>query len=342
MERLPALDGLRAISILLVVIGHAATTAGFPLPPGAHWYRMAHLGVAVFFVISGYLISHLLLREKAAMGKIALGRFYARRALRIMPAFYAYLAVVAVLIAGGYWLPIWSDWWQAACYLKNLTVYRPHLWAETWSVAHTWSLAMEEQFYLAWPAILAFCARRHLAAILAVAFVLFPMVAWAPLHPMTSRTLALLVNGAYLVVGCSLAVHAEAWKRSANGPIAGLSLAYLLATLFVDSWDDHPVSLYAKPVAVAMLVLYAMAPSSGWLRRALQASPLVWLGGLSYSLYLWQQPFFDRAHVAWYTAFPQNLGFALLVAVFSQRLIERPFLKLKQRFQAVSAAEPMP
>jgi peptidoglycan/LPS O-acetylase OafA/YrhL len=336
MRRLPSLDGLRAISILLVMAGHAASTVGFPLPPGAHWYRIARLGVAIFFVISGFLITHLLLREREATGRIDLGRFYARRALRIMPAFYAYLLVVAGLIAAGYWLPIWGDWLTAALYLKNLTFYRNGIWEETWSVAHTWSLAMEEQFYLLWPLALAFLNRRNVVGVMALAFLLFPVVEWGPLHPLTSRMLALLVHGAYLVAGCSLAVQTERWKPMAGAPFALAALGYLGTTLFVEAWDVHPLGLYLKPLAVALLVLHPVQQAGSWAGRWLNAAPLVWLGGLSYSLYLWQQPFFDRAHPAWYTAFPLNILLALGVAMLSQRWIERPFLRLKERFQSVT------
>jgi peptidoglycan/LPS O-acetylase OafA/YrhL len=151
VDRIPTLDGFRAISIGLVALYHLFRTRGFPSPPVlAPWMRwLGELGVRVFFVISGYLITGLLLRELRATGKIAIGRFYFRRALRLFPAFYAFLLVVAVLEGAGVIALNPGDLRSAATYTMN---YHAN---PSWWLIHCWSLSVEEQFYLVWPATLA-------------------------------------------------------------------------------------------------------------------------------------------------------------------------------------------
>ncbi|MDO8941596.1 MAG: acyltransferase, partial [Desulfobacterales bacterium] len=143
-DHIPSLDGLRAISITLVLLGHLSGTQGFVrLNLGVGDY--AHLGVVVFFVISGFLITRLLLSEHAKRGSISLKLFYARRTLRLFPASYAFVGCVWLLWLAGI-VPLQSrDLWHAVTYTVN---YAPDI---AWSVGHLWSLSVEEQFYLLWP-----------------------------------------------------------------------------------------------------------------------------------------------------------------------------------------------
>ena len=166
--RIPSLDGLRAISIALVLFAHTSGTAFFP----SFVFLRRHLGnfgVRVFFVISGYLITTLLLKELDKTGRISLKLFYIRRVFRIFPAAYFYLAVAAVLLAFGLVELEWNDIVFGFTYTTNYDPVRP------WHTIHLWSLSVEEQFYLIWPATLAFLGRRR-AMVAAAA-----MIAVAPL-----------------------------------------------------------------------------------------------------------------------------------------------------------------
>src|SRR4051812_33530313 len=144
-HRIPSLDGLRAISIAFVLFAHLAGTRNFPASRVVgKIVDFGALGVHVFFVISGYLITRLLLEELERRQRISLGRFYLRRTLRIFPPYYAFiLALVAAQALG--WLQLASrDVMHAMTYTSNYYLER------SWFTGHTWSLSVEEQFYLLW------------------------------------------------------------------------------------------------------------------------------------------------------------------------------------------------
>jgi peptidoglycan/LPS O-acetylase OafA/YrhL len=142
MKRVPSLDGLCAISIVLVVLGHLASRHYIYWE---FWHFYANTGVRIFFVISGYLITQILLREQGRTGTISLKDFYVRRAFRIFPAAFVFLAIVSV----AFWHELrWYQIGTALLYLASLGVTQP------WFFMHLWSLSVEEQFYLLWPGVL--------------------------------------------------------------------------------------------------------------------------------------------------------------------------------------------
>jgi peptidoglycan/LPS O-acetylase OafA/YrhL len=152
-RNIPSLDGMRAFSVLLVLVGHETSSVLGRLPIGL--FRNGALGVNVFFVISGFLITHLMLGELDATGWLSLKNFYIRRAFRIFPAYYAYLAVVGVLSLAHFYPVDWKSLLGAATYTLD---YFPM--PLPWILAHSWSLCAEEHFYLLWPACIALVPRR--------------------------------------------------------------------------------------------------------------------------------------------------------------------------------------
>ena len=150
LSRLPSLDGWRAISIILVLGGHCHRTVGFPLKldPLFRWVFDGDLGVRTFFIISGFLITWLMLVEHERIGRVSLWRFYARRALRILPVYVAFLCVLATL-------QVFTPYQQSArVWTANVTFTTNFLTNGVgWTSGHLWSLAVEEQFYLLWPSI---------------------------------------------------------------------------------------------------------------------------------------------------------------------------------------------
>ena len=206
-----SLDGLRALSIAIVVLSHTKTL----LPPviensGLFRYLIGGglIGVQVFFVISGFLITTLLQREFERTGEISLRRFYARRILRIFPVLYIYLAVVAVLWGTGVQKQDPSTFVSAATY-TIICHPRP----EGWLIQHTWSLSIEEQFYLLWPAALLVAHRRRIATRVAIVLLgLMPIVRMLVLSFSEQRATdhnRLIVNSSaidMLMVGCLLAL----------------------------------------------------------------------------------------------------------------------------------------
>ena len=165
---IPSLDGLRALSVVAVILGHTESALLDRIPFSAS-FRNGGQGVAVFFVISGFLITHLLIKELRREGQISLHRFYLRRTFRIFPPFYFYLLVVAFLSLLQKVPVKATSMLAAATYTWN---YVPS--AEGWILGHSWSLAIEEQFYLLWPACMAYFSRRTNLSIAAGVILLSP------------------------------------------------------------------------------------------------------------------------------------------------------------------------
>src|SRR5436305_4475384 len=149
MQRIQSLDGLRAVSILLVIIGHFSFSIA-QRNPVAH---VGNLGVKTFFIISGFLITTLLMKEKEKTGRVSLKHFYIRRSLRILPLSYFYILVVAALAMMGVVIETRREFFFATFYLMSYKM-DPHN-----SLAHLWSLSVEEQFYLLWPAVFVLAGR---------------------------------------------------------------------------------------------------------------------------------------------------------------------------------------
>src|SRR5439155_2931926 len=170
-RRIPSLDGLRAISITLVLVSHLAGTRNFPLSATTgNFLGLGEFGVIVFFVISGFLITGLLLDELARTDRIRLGRFYFRRTLRIFPPYYMLIAVLAVAGAAGVIQLAPHDVARTMTYTSNYYAGR------SWFVGHTWSLSVEEQFYLLWPAVLLLAGTRRAFVIAGAVVLLAPVV----------------------------------------------------------------------------------------------------------------------------------------------------------------------
>ena len=336
-RRIPSLDGLRALAVLLVLIGHASYTRYAPALPG-FFHRVGNIGVRFFFVISGLLITTLLLKERALSGEIHLGQFYKRRALRLFPASFAYMGVIGVLAAASMIRVMPHDFLSAITYTMNYQAVR------SWWMDHLWSLSVEEQFYLLWPGLLVFLGLRRafraaLVAVIAAPFVRAGM--WWGLHagvdPMTKHFEAVCDA---LAIGCLLSARynwlsAQTWYRNFQRSIwfwpAALGLTAGGNALFVVS----PGLFYVAGQTIANLgtVLCldgCVRQSNSWFGRILNSAPLVYIGTISYSLYLWQNAFLNREVANRWTSFPQNLLFAFAAAMASYYIIEKPFLRLKE------------
>lgn len=341
---LPSLDGLRAISVVLVVIGHLTGTRNFPSLPGIHLLGdIAHLGVTVFFVISGFLITSLLMKEYARNGYVSLKLFYARRALRILPASLALIGVAATLSAAGFITLHRYDLVTALTYTINFHPER------SWWLGHLWSLAVEEQFYLLWPFAFAMLGGRRSLTVALLAIAMGPMAraaSWyflrgtiwrdAPMFPMVADSLA---------IGCVLALQRrwfeqQSWYVGLFRPQWSLLLIGILF-LFNRMHRYSVVSIVGTTlinVCLAILIHRSMVRANDLFGRCLNWKPVVFVGVFSYSLYVWQQLFLNRASGAWVNAFPQNLFFAIAAGLASYLLLEKPLMSFRQRLRLHSAA----
>jgi peptidoglycan/LPS O-acetylase OafA/YrhL len=292
------------------------------------------VGVSVFFVLSGYLITTLLVREREATGRISLRLFYLRRAVRLYPALAAMLlvtialggAVSAALIAGTYTTNLFNT-----AGIGNF----PY--------AHTWSLAMEEQFYLLWPLLLPVAVRygRRAWAALVVLALLSAGAGWVYgvlTHGGAGvRTFNPLLRAPGLIAGCLLALylHRRLTPLRRPGLLIATGLAVVTASTLVAQFGaGHPAAFgwnAVTPVVGGVLLIAGLVHAGGSL---FALAPAVWLGTRSYALYLWHVPLIalGQAH-GWSlpTAALVGVPAAVLAADLSYRFVEQPFLRLKDR-----------
>ena len=324
MRRIPSLDGLRAISILLVLAAHFAREGFAPEFLGPY----AGVGVRVFFVISGYLITALLLKEHDRTSSINLRRFYVRRAYRIFPAAIFFMGIIFAV----FWRNL--RWYQMTAALLYVVNYFPRPWV----LGHLWSLSVEEQFYLLWPSVLKKW-HRHRVAILAGVFAFSPVYT-AALHyfkwfnRLGMGTLPTVADS--LAVGCLVAVFATRWPRIQKSVFALLILVTIAIPMYnADTFSRTVLLLFVlNPILSAALggiVIHVVQNPY----RILNLAPVVWLGQISYSLYLWQQPFMNPDAPSRYGVFA-----AIAMACVSYYLIEQPLLRYRDgHVDAPSAAQ---
>ncbi len=333
--RIRTLDGLRAFSIVLVILGHLG---GNPKIPASISDAMdfANFGVRIFFVISGFLITTLLLKEVSKTGTISLKDFYLRRVFRIFPAFYNYLLVIGCASLAGLIVVPRSDFISAACYLMN---YRFH---PSWYLGHIWSLSVEEQFYLLWPWALALAGRKWATRIAVWVFLAAPVFRIAIFYlapdwrPGIGAVFPTIADA--LAIGCLLALcRDKIWQQRWYRKLLQSRWFFLvpLGALLANKLGGS-VRLYILVVltlmnlAVAASIDWSMRNADRWTGRILEFKPIAFVGVLSYSLYLWQQPFLAYREGADHTiAFSLAATFAL--ALVSYYFVEKPFLRLKDR-----------
>jgi len=322
------LDGLRAVAIGLVLFGHAIHYQSDIVPH--RLARMAGWGVDLFFAISGFIITLLLVREWRKGGSISLRHFYFRRALRILPPYAAFLGFVFLAEQLGYHELQAAERWG----LLTLTLNWVHI--QQVSTLHIWSLSLEEQFYLLWPFVLLWLGPRRALGFAIGLVALTPLIRlltreFLPEMPFFVATPNRLDG---LMAGCAVALLATGVAGirlpplGRRGPIWFVVLA-VGVFVFREVMEITPRTVsslfYYSGIALLMagLVWAAVSTEPSWLTRVLHHPVAVGIGTLSYSLYLWQQPF-----LYWKT---DNLvgRFAIIgvLAVASYYLIERPLLR---------------
>ncbi|WP_102110106.1 acyltransferase family protein [Oceaniglobus roseus] len=331
MEYRPEIDGLRAVAVLPVILFHAGFSA----------FGGGFVGVDVFFVISGYLITSIIF-EGRARGTFSMGRFYERRARRILPALF--LVMLCCLPFAWAWMipdrfeDFAKSFGSVPLFLSNFYFlsqtgyFMPD--AETQPLLHTWSLAVEEQYYLLFPLLVALCARMGRGGVIAVFAVVaglsLGLAEWGLAHH-PERTF--FFTGARLwelMAGSILAVALRSRPRPGNGMLAAFGLAAILAAVFLYQPDTpFPGVAALLPVLGTVLILACAAPG-GLVTRLLSWRPMVAVGLVSYSAYLWHQPVFAFARIR-SVGEPSSLamlGLAALslgLAALSWRFVEQPF-----------------
>lgn len=333
--RVKALDGVRAVAIAFVVIGHVAGAA-FNIE--ANHFKLAD-GVSIFFVLSGFLITSLLLRELDTFGRLNLKQFYLRRIQRIFPAFYALLAVIGLLglVKMVRFQPI--ELISAAAFLNNFVATR------SWWLGHTWSLCIEEQFYLLWPLVIAVGGRK-----LGIRFA-FAIIALDPIIRIASYfkfpalrdhlPIMLHTRADTLMYGCIVALMIDEPRFEAAMKSLSKIRFEVFACAFYFIVDPILNSRYGgayyltvgytlEGFSIATMLFWIISQPNASIVRILSKPPVVFVGVISYSLYLWQQPFLAPRNIAFAGNFPINIVLAVAAAVASYQFIERPFLNRRK------------
>ena len=351
----PALDGLRGLAIIGVFAHHAQV----PFLAGGF------IGVDVFFVLSGFLITALLLQEAEETRRISLRSFYVRRALRLLPA-------LAVLLGALVLVPRAFGMTRAgAALVSTVSALYASNWVRAFDVldlevlSHTWSLSIEEQFYLLWPPVVAVAValglRRRWLMLVAVAGIAEATIArsvlwttdesWRRLYNgLDTRIDTLLIGALGALVLASLPSLGVLRGRGFRA-IALAAALVLGVAMHVGRIDAHAMYFGIGTLVslCAALVVIATVAAGGGITSLLEFGPLVWIGRISYGLYLWHYPvvvgLFDSHRLArlgvdpaWWI--PMQIGVSLAIATASFYLLERPILRLKQRFGSRVAGHP--
>jgi peptidoglycan/LPS O-acetylase OafA/YrhL len=320
--RIHSLQGVRAICISLVLLAHVAGTRHCPGSRILEAY--GNPGVRIFLILSGYLITSQLIKEREKSGSISLRRFYARRAYRIFPAAYVFMAIAIAT----HWTEL-----SRANILTALTYTLNYYPRGNHVLGHLWSLGVEEQFYMLWPLCLLLFFRKRVWIVLAAmaAGPLLRMILWllwrrAGLeHPFPAFMDALATGAAMSLLASRLKLFQPIFLSPKFLAVPLVTLLIPLTQLWSNRFYES-VGFTIFQLGAAFSLIHVMERRY-WL---LNSAPFVWVGSISYSLYLWQQPFLNRWSSAPWAAFPLNLALAVLFAAASYYLVEEPFLKLRE------------
>jgi peptidoglycan/LPS O-acetylase OafA/YrhL len=340
---LPTLDGWRAIAILLVILAHSTVAAGNPRFLG--WANpLGERGVEIFFALSGFLITRRMLEEHDRYGRISLTNFYIRRAFRILPCVYLYLAVLLLVALFGGLVLRGRDIIGAAFFFRNYTgaVFSGHLFdGDQWYTAHFWSLSIEEHFYILWPAFLIFAGPRRCAVTAGTAAFVFG--AWRLIYSHTHWTELPYVNEYfrtdlrfdYLLWGCFLAGLFPVILRVIPDKLANfVSLGF--AVLCIAFWfQPFPLRAVWQPLTFACMVVATTGNPKSILGTLLETRLLRFIGKRSYSLYVWHIMFLvsTECHRPLGAIQRPMLGIplAFVAACASYQFVEKPCLKIGKR-----------
>jgi peptidoglycan/LPS O-acetylase OafA/YrhL len=340
----------------MVLLSHAKGT--FPVGSSRWLYPLrgffnGEYGVLIFFVLSGYLITSLLIREYDAVGKLDVRAFYCRRMLRIFPAFYLYLLVIVflnwmhVLHISGTYLTFAGS--HLLNYGQAIILFFPiHVVGspDYWFIGQFWSLSMEEQFYWIWPLTLLLLLRTRWFGVLVTVILAMPVIRFSSyyLFPGLRGQLIMMLHTASdgILSGCLLAFclarHPQFSRKLLLSPWAVAGLAFYIFgidPLLVDWMPRGFVVVLGLTLVTGAITLIIgnvlLQEGDTWYHRLLESKVLVFLGRISYSVYLWQQIFTTPLNTTFLGKWPINLAAAVVTGWLSYRYVELPFIRLKDR-----------
>jgi peptidoglycan/LPS O-acetylase OafA/YrhL len=336
-KRIPQLDAIRGLAIVLVILHNQG--ADYPSLHLEHVFANGWMGVDLFFVLSGFLITGILIDTKESRGYFK--HFYARRCLRIWPLYYGLILFMFVVVPhlrpseGRTIFEKSSPWWAYPLFLQNFLVSIPTNGAGPLGV--TWSLAIEEQFYLVWPWVVRYCSSAQLRRVAISVVCLSPALRlYLSFHDVNLYTnvfcrLDGLMAGALL----ALTVRSDEVRPAGFVKEAWIVLVVTVPLAFAfEALHARWVVYSLSAGASASLVYLALFSTQAWLQRFLTNRFIVYTGTISYGLYLLHKIPFDAAkasHPGWNPVLGLALSLvaAYAAAILSWNLLEKPFLRLK-------------
>jgi peptidoglycan/LPS O-acetylase OafA/YrhL len=337
------LDGLRAISILWVIVAHFNLYKNNPTIKSIFWG--GGLGVHIFFVLSGFLITALLLKEKMTNGYISLRAFYIRRFFRILPVAFLFLLIIFVL---NFFWPLnvsGKDFFHVITFTEN---FNPH---GNWYTHHFWSLSVEEQFYLIFP----FFIKKNLNFYVKMSVLLIvssPVISYLAHHNLfasaqlkdiftfidtflTGGLLSILIGSLTSILLFKLNTSKRDEKRG-----IGFLQIIILYLIWLSSQHSHfgGLNMILCAILIAFLISISMIYENTFVNKFLNLKYIKHIGVLSYSLYIWQQLFTNNQPWSnWFSygdSIVLNTCALFLVAYISYNFYEKGFIKLKDRFKS--------
>jgi peptidoglycan/LPS O-acetylase OafA/YrhL len=345
ISRYPSLDGLRALSIIMVLVSHLTITAGTWIHPHPFIFVFLNgdFGVNIFFVISGFLITTLILSEEKQHGQFSLGTFYIKRIFRIFPTYYFFLFIV--FFCNHYSLI--SDI-LVGSFIPPLTFTTGTLPIDTgWTLAHTWSLSIEEQFYLLWPLILYSVKSSKTRNILLLGCFFSAMIFRALYYRLFHHVDYLFfLRYDCIASGCLLALNQDIVKKlfssrtfvvlAGTGSVISVTVLNYLSYKATLGMLTVPLTFTSHALFGAFCICnFTSSKASSTVGfKILNNTVLTYIGRLSFSLYIWQQFFLQPATetTSGWKTFPLNILLAIFAAVISFHGVEKPFLKWRARF----------
>jgi peptidoglycan/LPS O-acetylase OafA/YrhL len=344
VKRLPQLDSVRGLAVLVVLL-HNTDKHQYTGPLA----RNGWMGVDLFFVLSGFLITGILLDTKNTKGYFR--KFYIRRCLRIWPLYYCALLFMFVVVpllrpseAHRIFEPRSMPWWSYFVYIQNFLV--PAITQATGLLGVTWSLAVEEQFYAVWPIVIRWCSEAQLRNLTLALFCASPALRFFLVHrgfnvyPNTFCRLDGLMAGALL----ALAFRSKSFSHEAYVRVAWVVLLIALPLAVITSRVQWVVYSCTALASVAFVYL-ALCSKQKWLHAILGNRFLIYTGTISYGIYLLEKIptdatmslHFDRHPLL---ALPLTAAATYALAMLSWNLLEKPFLRLKRFFEAGRVVAP--
>lgn len=345
MTYIKGFNAIRAFSIILVVLNHMDVFQSILISEMVD-LRLApmisgNFGVQVFFVLSGFLISHILLHERSLTGKINFKNFFARRFLRLAPPLLIFFLLLGTAISQGYLSHTVDSLFYAIFYIYNFVPRELY----AFEMGHFWSLGVEEQFYLFWPFTLTIVKKVNVLIVFLCLLILSCSILILITHRISLDHLYFISRwfipaSSPILIGCLGAVFNHYHKHQVQHL---LHLNWLIIPLIVLMYSYPlyapialiPLGISVQSVAILLFILKVYhAQHRKWV-QVLEFAPLSYIGIISYGIYVYQG-FFLRTgggSDVWFQQFPVNILFTVAIAIVSYELIEKRALKLKQKFK---------